>query len=78
MNILWRDECGRMKKIKIKEKNIMEIFYISVCMLMGGIIGMGLADILVENTWQRAIITGLTPLIFYAVFCILRKRIEIV
>lgn len=67
-----------MKKIKIKAKNIMEVLYISACMLMGGTIGDGLADILVEIPWQRATITGLTALIFYAFFCILKKRIEIV
>ncbi len=67
-----------MKKIKIKEKNIMEIFYVSVCMLMGGIIGAGIASNLGVIPGQRAIITVLTALIFYAVFYILRKRIEIV
>lgn len=67
-----------MKKIKIKAKNIMEVIYISACMIMGGSIGIGLADILVDIPWHRAVITGLTALSFYAVFCILRKRIEIV
>lgn len=67
-----------MKKIKIKAKDIAEAYFICFCMLSGGLIGMGLADILVENPWQRTIITVLTMLSFYAVFCILKKRIKIV